>query len=311
MIEPEPNDFSQEAIISLILKNLTKNSSFERVMNDLFQLTKDEEDKILRINPYQMTNLDILKILSKSIGINNLFKIILSENSKMNSAKIKKEIPEIKEEKIDDEPKNLDIKKEKENDIVIKNDDYSFYKNGTTPEKFEANFIQDNIVVEIPINFVNEDENKMEVEEGETSLEENKNNLGIKSEVKSSKNTNKNAIIKKKALKTVTKISSPLNKRKKNKGGLSYHYTLNEGKLYKFSFVNFNQEGNIAYFSCSDFRCECDAEYDVKEKIFILEKGHTIPHDAHNYIMKMTDNDLQVFNYMKKNNINYSHLKAK
>ena len=189
MIEPEPNDFSQEAIISLILKNLTKNSSFERVMNDLFQLTKDEEDKILRINPYQMTNLDILKILSKSIGINNLFKIILSENSKMNSAKIKKEIPEIKEEKIDDEPKNLDIKKEKENDIVIKNDDYSFYKNGTTPEKFEANFIQDNIVVEIPINFVNEDENKMEVEEGETSLEENKNNLGIKSEVK---NSNKN-----------------------------------------------------------------------------------------------------------------------
>ena len=95
MIEPEPNDFSQEAIISLILKNLTKNSSFERVMNDLFQLTKNEEDKILRINPYQMTNLDILKILSKSIGINNLFKIILSENSKMNSAKIKKEIPEI------------------------------------------------------------------------------------------------------------------------------------------------------------------------------------------------------------------------
>ena len=156
MIEPEPNDFSQEAIISLILKNLTKNSSFERVMNDLFQLTKDEEDKILRINPYQMTNLDILKILSKSIGINNLFKIILSENSKMNSQKIKKEIPEIKEEKIDDEPKNLDIKKEKENDNVIKNDDYSFYKNGTTPEKFEANFIQDNIVVEIPINFVNE-----------------------------------------------------------------------------------------------------------------------------------------------------------
>ena len=60
-------DFSQDTIITLILKNLISRSSVEKVTKELISLMKKEEDEITTNNTLQLTNYDLLSIVYKLI----------------------------------------------------------------------------------------------------------------------------------------------------------------------------------------------------------------------------------------------------
>lgn len=296
-------DFSQDTIITLILKNLISRTSVEKVTNDLMSLMNKEEDEITTNNTLQLTNYDILSIVYKLIGSDKLLKILLSEIPNKNSQEIKQET-EIKKEEALLEPKFVDLEKEKEKLNVKEENEYSFYLNGTIPTKIEKKISSDNIIIEIPTD-INQNKNEMEIDENETSSNEIEN---IRSEVKLPKYKNnigaKNSEIDKRPLKSEVKIAHSVKEHKKDKDKqLSNHYTLNQGKLYKFRYSGINKKKNVAYFSCYDLLCQCFAEYNLKNKIFTLKIGHTLNHDEHNYIKEIDDLDLSVLNHMKDHNL--------
>ena len=296
-------DFSQDTIITLILENLISRSSVEKVTNDLMSLMKKEEDEITTNNTLQLTNYDLLSIVYKLIGSDKILKILLSKISKKYTYEIKPET-EIKNEETLLEPKFEEIKVEKEEELFDEENNYSFYLNGTVPAKVEKNISSDNIIIEIPSD-LNQNNNEMEIEENETESNEIEN---IRSEVKLPKYKNnikpKNSEINKRPLKSEVKISHLSKNNKKNKDTqLSNHYTLNQGKLYKFKYYGTNKKKNVAYFSCYDPLCRCYAEYNLKDKIFTLKIGHTLEHDEHNYIKEMDTMDLSVLNHMKNQNM--------
>ena len=124
-------------------------------------------------------------------------------------------------------------------------------------------------MIELP----NEDDSKktdiiinLDEKESSTSCE----NYNIKSEVKCIRNNNitkkefdKTNIQINKGLKSETKIyPSSRHNIKEKKSNLSYHYTLNQGNLYKYRFIKYIKD-NVALFSCDDVNCECFAEYEL------------------------------------------------
>ena len=298
----ESYDFSQETIITLILKNLISRSSVEKVTNDLLSLMNKEEDEIITNNTLKLTNYDILSIVYKLIGSNNLLKLLLSEISKTKPHEINPKT-EIKKEENPLESKFDNIIKEKEDSSVKDVNEYSFYINGIMPTKVERNISSDNIIVEIPRD-LNQNTDEMQIDENETSSDKIEN---IKSEIKSSKYNNnirtKDSEIDKRPLKSEAKITHAIKDNKKNTDKLSYHYSLNQGNFYKFRCVKINKKENLAYFSCDDSLCKCSAEYNLKNKIFILKNSHTFSHDEHYYIKYMDNKDLLILNYMKHYNM--------
>ena len=296
-------DFSQDTIITLILKNLISRSSVEKVTKELISLMKKEEDEITTNNTLQLTNYDLLSIVYKLVGSDKILKILLSQTSIKYPQEINPET-EIKKEETILEPKFEKIKKEKEELDIKGENEYSFYLNGTVPAKVEKNISSDNIIIEIPTE-LEQNNNEMEIEENETSSNEIEN---IKSEVKLPKYKNniraKNSEINKRSLKSETKVFYPNKINKKDKDAqLSNHYILNQGKLYKFKYYRTNTEKNVAYFSCYDPLCRCYAEYNLKNQIFTVKINHTLDHDEHNYIKEMDETDLCVLNHMKNKNM--------
>jgi hypothetical protein len=298
----ESYDFSQETIITLILKNLISRSSVEKVTNDLLSLMNKEEDEIITNNTLKLTNYDILSIVYKLIGSNNLLKLLLSEISKSKPNEINPKT-EIKKEETHLESKFDNKIKENEDSSVKDDNEFSFYNNRMMPTKVERNISSDNIIVEIPTD-LNQNNDEMQIDENESSSNKIEN---IKSEIKSSKYNNnirtKDSEIDKRPLKSEIKVTHAIKDNKKDKDKLSYHYSLNQGNLYKFRCVKINKKENVAYFSCDDSLCKCRAEYNLKNKIFILKNGHTFSHDEHEYIKYMENKDLLILNHMKHYNM--------
>ena len=256
-------DFSQDTIITLILKNLISRSSVEKVTKELISLMKKEEDEITTNNTLQLTNYDLLSIVYKLIGSDKILKILLSEVSKKSPEEINQEI-EIKKDEALLQQKFVDTKKDKEELNINEENEYSFYLNGTMPVNVEKNNSSDNIIIEIPSD-LNQNNNEMEIDENETSSNEIEN---IRSEVKLPKY--KKNKIDKRPLKSETKISHLNKNNKKDKETLlSNHYTLNQGKLYKFKCSYINKKKNVAYFSCYDLLCQCYAEYNLILLLFL------------------------------------------
>ena len=290
-------DFSQDTIITLILKNLISRSSVEKVTKELISLMKKEEDEITTNNTLQLTNYDLLSIVYKLIGSDKILKILLSEVPKKSPEEINQKI-EIKKDEAILQQKFVDTKKDKEELNINEENEYSFYLNGTMPVNVEKNNSSDNIIIEIPSD-LNQNNNEMEIDENETSSNEIEN---IRSEVKLPKY--KKNKIDKRPLKSETKISHLNKDNKKDKETLlSNHYTLNQGKLYKFKCSYINKKKNVAYFSCYDSDCGCYAEYNLINKIFTVKIGHTFENDKHNYIKEMDKMDLSVLKYMKNYNM--------
>ena len=142
-------DFSQDTIITLILKNLISRSSVEKVTKELISLMKKKEDEITTNNTLQLTNYDLLSIVYKLIGSDKILKILLSEVSKKSPEEINQEI-EIKKDEALLQQKFVDTKKDKEELNINEENEYSFYLNGTMPVNVEKNNKSDNIIIEIP-----------------------------------------------------------------------------------------------------------------------------------------------------------------
>ena len=134
---------------------------------------------------------------------------------------------------------------------------------------------------------------------------------GINSEIKISKpfkaiNKECNSLS---YLNSEIKISKPFKAINKECNSLSYHYELNNGKLYKYYFVEINKENNLATFACDDPKCNAYAEYDINSKIFKIIFNHSINYHEHRYIRYLSEKDSQILNYMKNNNCNQLQLK--
>ena len=160
----------------------------------------------------------------------------------------------------------------------------------------------------------NESEHIISLEESDSSdSKRNGNNLGAKSEIKSTK-PNINLYKKmgngnekeKKGIKSESKIFTSMKKSRKEKEKLNdiiYHYFMNYESLYKYKLVENNEKGNIGKFSCDDKNCISMAEYDLINKIFIIKIWHSIPHNEHSYIKDFKGIDPYIYNYMKKFNM--------
>ena len=167
------------------------------------------------------------------------------------------------------------------------------------------------------VNVKKEDYNINDIINIESSTSsENYINLGVYSEVKTYRK--KNIILNslnesspeiQEGINSEIKISKPFKAINKECNSLSYHYELNNGKLYKYYFVEINKENNLATFACDDPKCNAYAEYDINSKIFIIIFNHSINYHEHRYIRYLSEKDSQILNYMKSNNCNQLQLK--
>ena len=101
-----------------------------------------------------------------------------------------------------------------------------------------------------------------------------------------------------------------MSKKEKNKNcDLSYHYSFYDNKLYKYRFKEIDNRDDLAKFSCDDPNCLCEAEYNLKNKLFLIKVYHSLDHDEHNYIKKKDSNFSDIFNFMKNKNFSDIQLK--
>jgi len=302
-------DFSQDTVLTIMLQSLISRSSLKSLMYDVEKLLNKKEEEIEIRNKLPLSNYDILCILYKIVGPDKLLKCLFRVNSKdKKDQKQSKQKDNKKEIKFIPIPNNSNTKKENDN---IDNIEIDKNKNATHSALSEENIkkYDDDFVIEIP----NDDDSKNTenlINIGENESSTSNENYNTKSEIKCVRNKNvinkefdKKSIDINKGLKSETKIyhsSKHIVKEKNN--NLSYHYTLNQGNLYKYRFIKYIKE-NIALFSCDDDNCECLAEYELKNQVFIIRTGHSILHDEHDYIKDITKQDLYIFNHMNNNNI--------
>ena len=297
-------DFSQDTVLRIMLESLIARSSLKSLMYDVEKLLNKKEEEIEIRNKLPLSNYDILCILYKILGPDKLLKGLFRVN-----AKAKKEDKQSKQKinkrknKFIPIPDNSNSEKENGN-IEIK-------KNITNSPKSEESIKKDDddFVIEIPNDDDSKNtENMISIDEKESSI--SNENYNTKSEIKCIRNKNiikkefdKNNIEINNGLKSETKIYlSPKHNFKEKNSNLSYHYTLNQGNLYKYRFIK-NIKENVALFICDDVNCECLAEYELKNQVFIIKTGHSILHNEHDYIKDITKQDLYILNHMKNNNI--------
>ena len=300
-------DFSKDKVLTIMLQSLIERASLKSLMYDVEKLLNKKEEEIEIRNKLPLSNFDILCILYKILGPDELLKCLFRTNDKnKKEGKQSKQKDNQKENKFLTIPLNSKTEKEKGNDNI----EITKYKNVSHSTQNEE-YIQkdDDFVIELP----NEDDSKktdiiinLDEKESSTSCE----NYNIKSEVKCIRNNNitkkefdKTNIQINKGLKSETKIY-PFSKHniKEKKSNLSYHYTLNQGNLYKYRFIKYIKD-NVALFSCDDVNCECFAEYELKNQVFLIKKCHSFSQEEHDYIKEITTQDSNILDHMKNKNI--------
>ena len=184
------------------------------------------------------------------------------------------------------------IKKEKFIKTYIKSNKNKKQKKERFVNSINNNIQYDseNIIVEIQNEQENTKKNDI-IDLDESSTEQN-NIPGKKTEVKYARKRRKvlngHKFKGKYGLKSESKISNSVKQlEKKEESKLSYHYSLNQGNIYKYKFININDKENKAIFFCDDLKCNARAEYCLNDKVFVLNVGHNIEHSEHDYIKSM------------------------
>ena len=295
----EDEETSQENVIKLILQNLIKRYSLEKIIDDINSIAKDNENEneIILNEKIPLDSKDIISILYNNVGCIKLYRSLLDicQQSKETSQKNETE-KELKSEKFNIWKKSKPhFSTEEEENPQINN-----YKD------INKNNKEDELVIEI--NNMNEDidnENNIitlnEDDDDETVFEPKIERKGKKE--KREKKEKKEKKLRKPIFVDTDNVSGDSNKKEKvsQKKKLGFHYTFNEGNLYKFRIKKINDDNAI--FICDDIYCKAFGEFSIKDNSFKLIREHNIPNDEHIYNEIMSVKDKNVLKYMKDNNI--------
>ena len=303
-------------IAKLLLEKIIEKEPMDKVKHFIFNIDSKKQDEIIINEKFPLSNFDLISIIYKYMGMVNLLKCFL-EAIQININKRKERKNRIK---------NRNIKKLVTPKLHQKNQKRAKEKLTLEPEEKESIMrsmaSNEQHLTQFDINSLNvnvkkEDNNINDIINIESSTSsENYINLGVYSEVKTYRK--KNIILNslnesspeiQEGINSEIKISKPFKAINKECNSLSYHYELNNGKLYKYYFVEINKENNLATFACDDPKCNAYAEYDINSKIFIIIFNHSINYHEHRYIRHLSEKDSQILNYMKDNNCSQIQLK--
>jgi hypothetical protein len=282
------NEFSKDNIIKIILQCLVERYSLKNVIYDLITVTRKKESELKLNDKIPLNCEDILSIIYQNCGVIKLYNCFL-------------EINNIYEEK------------------TSKNDISRLPKKRGKKEKYIS--LRERNYLSTPLSLLDEDEllsnkdNENKIKEEIISLNENESTVyqireGKKTELK--KRKRKEKIRKSKKFEDVkpdyihngvSSESKLVNVSKKlgDKIGdnLSFHYVLEEGKMYKFKLKEVNEQKEIAKFICDDPKCLASAKYSISNKLFKTLKKHTILAEEHEYNKNMILTDINILNHMK------------
>ena len=284
------SEFSKDNVIKIILQCLVERYSLKNVIYDLISVTRKKERELKLNDKIPLNCEDILSIIYQNCGVIKLYNCFL-------------EINNIYEEK------------------TSKNDISRLPKKRGKREKYISLRERNNL--SSPRSLLDEDEllsnkdneNGNKIKEEIISLNENESTVyqireGKKTELK--KRKRKEKIRKSKKFEDVkpeyihngvSSESKLVNVSKKlgDKIGdnLSFHYVLEEGKMYKFKLKEVNEQKEIAKFICDDPKCSASAKYSISNKLFKPLKKHTILSEEHEYNKNMILTDINILNHMK------------
>ena len=319
------NDFTQENVTKSMLEIILEKESFDDIIKYIVSLSRieDEDINIKRNFPY--STFDKLAMIKKYTGSINLLQCLMEVYAKKRKAsensdkkkKIEKSSKFLKLKRVREKgrEKEVDGDEEEEDENEKDNFGYTYYTNSSNRMKIDDNYPKNDFTIKLPKS--NKKKNKNEIiniKESESSSSGEKYiKCGVRSVPKY--NRNKNIInneVKNKYCKMNNGINSEikLSKKEKSKNSdLSYHYSFYDNKLYKYRFKQIDNRDDMAKFSCDDPKCLCEAEYNLKNKLFLIKVCHSLDHNEHNYIKKKDSNFSDIFNFMKNKNISDIQLK--
>ena len=313
-------DYNQKDIVQLMLKIIIESVSEKKVMKCLLALASKEKDGEIELeDKIPSSTLNLLAIIYKTYGSNNVLKAFLDLDSKKNKKRKKLKKKKEKKEKFIKAPnKSIGQEKEKEENKENDVDEYTYYGQGNDPINLTQN-------KNMPLNglFIEIDNSKKSTDYNNhvISLEENENdssnslknddNCSAKSEIKFPKPTTinlgkkiaKRNVQRNKGIKSESKIFKVVKKFLQGKILCKpYHYTILYGHLFKYRFVEVNEGSNIAKYTCEEPKCRSIAEYNIISGIFNVKIWHSIGYNEHGYVKDSSSENSKVLDYMKKNN---------
>lgn len=285
------SEFSKDNIIKLILQCLVDRYSLKSVIYDLISVTRKKESELILNDKIPLSCEDILSMIYKNCGVIKLYNCFLEINN------YKEGKPSKNKNKISMLSKKRG-KKEKYIPIQERN-----FESTPLPlfeeDSNELNNINNGTKVKDEIIPLNENESTIyQIREGKkTELKKRKR----KEKLKRSKKFEE--VMKEYIHNGVSSESKLINVPKKlgdsigNK--LSFHYTLEGGKMYKFKVKEIDEKKEIAKFICDDPKCSALGKYSINNKLFKIWEKHTILSEEHDYNTNMTLIDINILNHMK------------
>ena len=262
--------FDRENIAKLILEKIIEKEPMDKVKHFIFNIDSKKQDEIIINEKFPLSNFDLISIIYKYMGMVNLLKCFLEviqininkrkeRKNRIKNRNIKKLVaPKLHQKKQKRAKENLTLEPEEKESIMR-----IMASNEQNLTQFDINY--SNVKIKKEENNINDIIN---IESSTSS--ENFINLGVYSEVKTYKKRNiimnsfdESSPEIQEGINSEIKISKPFKEINKECNALSYHYELNNGKLYKYYFVEINKENNLATFACDDSKCNAYAEYDI------------------------------------------------
>ena len=288
------SEFSKDNIIKLILQSLVDRYSLKSVIYDLISVTRRKENELILNDKIPLNCEDILSMIYKNCGVIKLYNCFLEINN------YKEGKPSKNKNKISILSKK---RRHKEKYLPIQERNFE----STPLPLFEEDTNE--------LNNINNINNGTKVKDEIIPLNENESTVyqireGKKTELKKRKRKEKlkrskkfEEVMKEYIHNGVSSESKLINVPKKlgdNIGNkLSFHYSLEGGKMYKFKVREIDEKKEIAKFICDDPKCSASGKYSINNKLFKILKKHTILSEEHDYNKKMTLTDINILNHMK------------
>ena len=284
------SEFSKDNIIKIILQCLVERYSLKNVIYDLITVTRKKESELKLNDKIPLNCEDILSIIYQNCGVIKLYNCFLEINNIYEEKPSKNNFPRLAKKR-----------GKKEKYISLR----------------EKNYLS------TPLSLLDEDENELlnkknnedKIKEEIISLNENESTVyqireGKKTELKKRKKkeklrkNQKFEDVKPEYIHNGVSSESKLVNVSKKLGdkigdNLSFHYILEEGKMYKYKLKEVNEQKEIAKFICDDPKCSASAKYSISNKLFKPLKKHTILADEHEYNKNMILTDINILNHMK------------
>ena len=279
---------SQENVIKLILENLIRRYSRERIIDEINFVASKNENEIILKEKKPLDSKDIIAVIYKTVGSIKLYKSILEisqqfyETPKKNKSKPQNKMKNEKFITMKKTSPHFSTEEQNPNPQIIKK--IKPIKNNTNNNDYDMVDKKDNIGEKI-----NKDNNIISInEDEETSLELKK--------IEKGKRRKK---LTKPVFASCNENSSDMyqNEEKKFKKKLGFHYSLNEENFYKFKVKDIYSDS--ASFICDDPLCKAFGIFSTENKSFKLVREHTKTSNEHCYNKEMTPKDINVLSYMK------------